>query len=170
MAGALLVTLLVIVAFVAVRALMRDNQPTEREPVDYLGAVDGAQGSGLTVVYPPRLPAGWRATSVDLRPSDPPRWSLGLLTDEDRFVGVQQEDDDLGDLLATYVDGDASEGETVAIDSAVASRWRSFSDEGGDHAYAAEVGGLGWVLVYGSVDAPVLRDIVAELVTTLRQG
>ena len=31
----------------------------------------------------------------------------GLLTDDERFVGVRQEDDQLDDLLATYVDEDA---------------------------------------------------------------
>lgn len=166
--GALLVTLLVVAGYVVFRAVVRENPATEATPVDYLSAVEGAQGGGGTVVYPPSLPTGWVATSVEYDPTDPPAWSLGVLTDESRFVGLRQQDADLDDLLTTYVDPEPDRGADVTIDSPLADTWQSWSDRGGDHAYAAEVPGLGWVLVYGSADPDVLREYAATLTTTPR--
>ena len=57
MVGALLVTLLVILAFVAFRALNRSNLDVKPERVDYLAQVRYAQQAGSEVVYPARLPA-----------------------------------------------------------------------------------------------------------------
>ena len=44
----------------------------------------------------------------------------------------------------------------------MARTWRTFSDSGGDHAYAAEVG-RDEVLVYGSADVADLRRVVGLL-------
>ena len=48
--------------------------------------------------------------------------------------------------------------------SAVGDRWRTFSDSGGDHAYATERGHQ-WILVYGSASTDDLRWLAAHLVT-----
>ena len=165
--GALVVTLLAIGAFVAFRAINRDTPEISPTRVDYLSAVDGAQQSGFDVVYPPSLPQGWIADSVHLVPAEPPSWGLGMLTDDGRFVGVRQADESVDDLVATYVDEHADRGGTVRIDSRLAGRWQSFSDSGGDHAYAAEVG-KDTVLVYGSADTADLRLVVERLTTKKR--
>jgi hypothetical protein len=89
---------------------------------------------------------------------------LAMTTADDHFAGLHEEDADLGELVDTYVGTDATEGETIALDSAVASRWRTFSDPGGDHGYAAEVGGQ-TVLVYGSAPQDELETLVASLTT-----
>ena len=46
----------------------------------------------------------------------------------------------------------------------VASTWETYSDEGGDLAYAAEVGGM-TVLVYGSADRDDIEQLVGSLTT-----
>jgi len=62
MVGALLVTLLVIGAFVAFRACNRTDLVVDPEHVDYLTQVGFAQEAGDQVVYPASLPTGWFAT------------------------------------------------------------------------------------------------------------
>ena len=63
-----------------------------------------------------------------------------MTTADDHFAGLHEEDEDVAALVDTYVGTDATEGPATTLDSEVASRWRTFSDPGGDHGYAAEVG------------------------------
>lgn len=160
--GAMIVTVAVVVAFVAFRAFFRDQPEVRPEPVDYLAAVAHAQDQGLRPVHPRELPAGWVATSVTSTAGDTPSWSLGLLTDEGDFVGVQQEDTSVDSLLETHVDEEVSEEGTVATPGSVAREWAAYADEGGDHAYAAELGRQ-TVLVYGSAPAEDLEEFLGLL-------
>jgi hypothetical protein len=160
--GSMIVIVVLVLGFVLFRALFRDNDEVEQEPVDYLAAVGAAQQSGARLVYPPTLPKGWTATSIQYAPGARPAWGLGMLTADGTFAGVRQEDAALETLLATYVDENPIQGDTVTIDSPIASRWQEWSDDGGDHAYAATVGD-DEVLVYGSASAADLRTLVESL-------
>ena len=83
----------------------------------------------------------------------------GITTTDDASGSAAQTDmDSASRLCLSCHDG------TVALDSEVASRWRTFSDPGGDHAYAAEVGGQ-TVLVYGSAPQDELETLVESLTT-----
>ena len=113
-------------------------------------------------MYPDALPPGWIATRADAGAAGDESWSLTMLTDEDRFVGIHQADAELETLVASDVDEDAVEGEAVGVANVLAPRWRQFTDDGGDTAYAAEVDGE-WVLVYGSAPADDLLTIVESL-------
>ena len=57
--GSLIVLVVVVLAFVAFRAVFRDNDAVDVEPVDYLAVVAPAQEAGIRIVYPPSLPEGW---------------------------------------------------------------------------------------------------------------
>ena len=160
--GSMIVLVLVVLAFVGLRAVFRDNDAVEVDPVDYLSVVGPAQEAGVPVVYPPTLPDGWKATSVDFDPGDRPAWGVGMLTDDGKFVGVRQEDADLDSLLDTYVDEDAAEGDTVTVEGALVPEWQEWSDAGGDHAYAASIGDYE-ILVYGPADTDDLLTIVKSL-------
>jgi hypothetical protein len=162
--GALVVTLLVIGAFVAFRALNRDELEVGPESVDYLEQAGLAQDAGLDVVYPRDLPDGWRATNVEVVPGERPVWGVSLLTDGQRYVGIRQEDDQLDDLLATYVDADAEARPDVRVEGSVAQQWQVFEDDGGDLAYAAELGD-DVVMVYGSAGEEDLRLVLERLTT-----
>lgn len=162
--GSMIVTLLAIGAFVALRALNREELEVTPEPVDYRAVVANVQGSGFDVVHPTDLPAGWIATSVDFVPGDDPAFGIGMLTDDGEFAGLRQEDAPLDDLLATYVDDEPTEGEELTVTGSVARTWRSFTDSGGDHAYAATLGD-DEVLVYGSASAADLRRLIGTLTT-----
>ena len=162
--GALIVTLLVIGAFVAFRALNRDELELRPASVDYLEQAGLAQDAGLDVVYPRDLPAGWQATNVEVVPGERPVWAVSLLTDDQRFVGIRQEDDQLDDLLATYVDDRVEVRPDVRIEGSVAKDWQVFEDDGGDLAYAAELGDQ-VVMVYGSAGEDDLRLVLEQLTT-----
>ena len=160
--GAMIVTVLFVLAFVGWRSLFRNDVDERVEPVDWTESVQVARQAGLDVVRPRELPAGWTATSVDLRAGDEPRWGLGVLTDEGRFVGIRQQDTSVSDLVETYVDEDASEGDEVRVGSAVSDTWQTWSDDGGDHGYSAEVGD-DVVLVYGSAPTADIEAYLALL-------
>lgn len=162
--GAMIVTVLAILVFVGFRSLFRDNDAVEREPVDYAGVVGSARDAGFDVVAPRSLPAGWTATSVDIDRTRDKSWSLGVLTDAGKFIGIQQADDSLTSLLETYVDEDATEGEPTTLPNDVApeGEWQSFTDDGGDTAYAVELGDE-VLLVYGSAPDADIRAYIALL-------
>ena len=153
MVGALIVTVLVVLAFVAWRGLFRTEVDNTAVAVDWEESVELAQQVDLQVVHPRELPTGWIATSVD--PSfggDDPRWGMGVLTADGDFIGIRQEDASADDLAEVYVDEDAEAGEDAAVPSEVTDTWQTWSDEGGDHGYSTELDDDA-VLVYGS--APV---------------
>jgi hypothetical protein len=160
--GSLIVLVVVVLAFVFFRGVFRDNGAVEVDPVDYLAVVGPAQQARMRVVYPPSLPSGWKATSVDFDPGERPAWGVGMLTDDGKFVGVRQEDSSLDSLLDANVDEDAVEGDTVTVEGAIVPEWQEWSDEGGDHAYAASVGDYE-VLVFGTASTDDLLTIVRSL-------
>lgn len=152
MTGALIVTVLVVVAFVTWRSLFRPDVDDTPRPVDWRESVELAGQAGLQVVRPRELPAGWTATSVDLRAGDDPRWGLGVLTDDGDFVGIRQQDASVDALVEQYVDEKAEAGDDASVPSDVTDTWQTWSDSGGDHGFSTELGDEA-VLVYGS--APV---------------
>ena len=158
MVGALLILLLVIGGYVAFRAVTRDDLEVEPETVDYLETVGFAQDGDLTVVYPPTVPSGWKATSVDAQPGQ--EWGIGFLTPAG-FAGIQQSEESSSTVVETYVDEDATEGDPVTI---AGSEWETWTDEGGDVGYLGEVDGQ-QVLVYGSASPEALRSLAASLTT-----
>ena len=159
MTGALIVTVLFVVAFVTWRGLFRTDTDDTPVAVDWQESVELADQAGLEVVRPRELPAGWVATSVDLQAGDDPRWGLGVLTDDGDFVGIRQQDTSVDALVEQYVDEKAEAGEDASVDSEITDTWQTWSDPGGDHGWSTEVGDDA-VLVYGS--APV-ADIEAYL-------
>jgi hypothetical protein len=160
--ASLVVTVLAVGAFVALRAFGSDDLEVRPEPVDYLSVVDAAQDAGIDVVYPPTLPRGWEATSVDYAPGGRLDWGIGTLTDDGKFAGVRQADDSVDDLLDAWVDADPVEGDPIEVPGAVVRQWRSWSDSGGDHAFSAELGDT-TVLVFGSASVDDLRDLLGRL-------
>ncbi len=160
--GALIVTLLTVGAFVLMRSLVRADAEVERDPVDYATAAEAARSAGFDVISPAELPVGWMATAVDLEQTDPPLWGLSVLTDEDKFVGLRQEDESVSDLVEVNIDEDAVEGDPLVLDSVLGSTWQTWTDEGGDTGYSIEYGDQ-TVLVYGSAPAADLREFITLL-------
>ena len=163
MVGALIVTILFVLAFVGWRGLFRDDVDSAAATVDWQESVKLADDAGLRVVRPSELPDGWQATSVDLvAVGDDPRWGLGVLTDDDDFIGIRQQDASVDDLVGLYVDDDPTEGEEVSLTSDVASTWQTWSDDGGDHGYSTELGDES-LLVYGSAPVEEIESFIGLL-------
>lgn len=162
--GATVVTVLAVVALVVARNLISDDVEIEPADVAYLEKVEQAQGAGLEPIYPPTLPEGWQATGAEVTPGQPPGFGLALLTDDEAFVGIRQSGLSVDDLLDEHVAETVDEGEPFAATGSVAAQWQTYSDEGGDLAYAAQVGET-TVLVYGSADRADLQALVDSLTT-----
>ncbi len=162
--GAIIVLVLLVIAIVFVRGAFRETPTYEPEHIDYLALVTSVQQAGLTPAYPAELPEGWYVKDAAFTPGDRPVLDLAMTTDDERFAGVHQEDRSAGELVDTYLGGDATEGDPVRITGSVAPEWRTFSDSGGDHAFAAELGEE-VVVVYGSASEDDLRALVESLTT-----
>ena len=92
MVGAMVVLVVLLVAWVAIQSLVKDQPDSAVRTVDYAQVVAPArEAAKFDLVAPASLPKGWRATSVTFRDTLPQHWHLGVLTDDDRYVGLEQE-------------------------------------------------------------------------------
>jgi hypothetical protein len=159
MIGALLVLLGVIAGFVVFREIIREDPESPVTAVDYQQPLGFArEQAGFPVLAPERLPDGWRATTVDFS-GEPPRWHLGVLTDEDRYVGLEQARSSEKSMLTTYVDADPTQGEDVTV---AGQAWQTWTDDGGDTALLRTDGEV-TTLVVSSASQDVLVDYVRNL-------
>ena len=127
--GSILVLVLAVVAIVLVRGTFRETPTYEPEHVDYLALVTSVQQAGLTPAYPAALPEGWYVKDAAFTPGDRPVLDLAMTTDDERFAGLHQEDRSVGELVGTYVGGDATEGDPVRIEGTVEKVSEAESDE-----------------------------------------
>lgn len=164
--GSMIVAVVVVLGVVVFRETFRDTPEFEPESVDYLPAVAALQGEGRQVAYPPELPDGWMVTGIDVEPGQRPSWSMALLTDDDKYVGIHQRDEDIDRLVEEHIDENATEGEPVRLDSPIASEWTTYSDDGGDHGFATTIttdAGEESLLVYGSAPTEDLEALIGLL-------
>jgi hypothetical protein len=163
--GALLVTVLAVLAFVAFRAVTTDKEPTPVRAVDYEAVVTSARADDqLLVMAPARLPLGWKATSATYDGGASPTWHLGTLTDDGKYVGVEESRSSTEELADEHVDADAERGEDVTIEGQA---WQTWTDAGGDYAVARSLVVEGqtvesW-LVVGTAPEAEIREFAASL-------
>lgn len=169
MAGALIVTLLVIGAFVAFRALNRNELEVTPQRFDYLAQVRYAQESGAEPVYPARLPSGWYATTMTFSAAgSSPEVDLSMLTGDGRYVGFVESPRAVPDLLTTYVDPHPRFGTSVSVSGSVATQWSTWTDADGDTALVAQRGTgkrLESLMVFGTVSRSQLAQLAGSLTT-----
>ena len=163
--GAMVVTVIAVLAFVAFRAVTRDNEPTPVATVDYTVSMKAGRAEGkLQVLVPERLLSGWKATSATYDGGTKPAWHLGLLTDRGKYVGIEESEASIEDLAAEHVDADAERGKDVTIGGET---WQTFTDAGGDYAVARSLkeGGRtveSWIVV-GTAPEQEIRDFAGSL-------
>lgn len=161
----MIVLVLAVLAYWVVQNVLHDQPDGAPVAADYLSTVEDVQGAGIDVVYPRTLPKGWIAShEPEFTPGDRPVWSVPILTDDGRFVGIQQEDARLSDMLHVALPRGARQGEDVRIDSQVGESWSSWSSGNGDHAFATEAGD-DTLLVYGSAPVEDLKRLIGVLTT-----
>ncbi len=161
---ALLITVVAVGGLLWVLGLFRSDTSIRPDEVDYLAIAGEAQDAELAPVYPASLPDGWFATAYEIQPGEEPVLEIRLLTGDDDFAGIHQSSASASELVRTYVDEDATPTDIYSDADSVAGAWQGYEDEGGDTAYAAEVGGK-TVLVYGSASAEELQDLIGRLTT-----
>lgn len=162
--AALVITVVAVGGLLWVLGLFRSDLEVDPEEVDYLGVAGEAQDAGLEPIYPTSLPKGWIATGYDVTAVDEQVLEIRMLTDDELFVAIHQEQAPASELVRRYVDEDASTIDIYTADGSVAEAWQGFEDEGGDTAYVSEVGDE-TVLVYGSASAEELQDLIERLTT-----
>lgn len=175
--ASMIVLVVIVVPLVLVTHLWSDARRTTdgvapiTPAVQYREIVKEVQQSGQTLVYPPKLPAGWRATSADWDiTTDPtrPQWRLGILTADQQFVGLYEQDAPVESLVTATIDKDAKQGEGATIATDVGDRWSTWTDTGGDVGYAISVGRR-TLVVYGTSDSDV-RTLMALLTNRVLPG
>lgn len=161
--AAMVVLVAVVLAIVGYRALFRAELEVDPSAVDYREAGEAVADAGIPVVLPTALPSGWIATSAEVERGGSPVWRLGVLTDDQRFVGLRHGEADAEGLLEeTYPDEEYAATDDVTVPGAeVATAWRAWA-VGEDLAWAADLGGT-TVLVHGSAPAAELEAFVGTL-------
>ncbi|QMW67212.1 DUF4245 domain-containing protein [Mumia sp. ZJ1417] len=82
------------------------NTPDERPPVAYEQTVEDVRQTAPYPVYSPTsLPDGWRANGVTFKPGESGRWHLGVLTEDDRYIGLEQALDSAPRMIEAYAPG-----------------------------------------------------------------
>ncbi len=163
--GAMIVTVLAVLAFVGFRALTTDHDPTPVQTVDYVAVAKASRSDGkLKILVPEPLPSGWKATSATYTRGASPAWHLGMLTTSGRYVGVEEAAASVQDLATEHVDPDAKPGKDVTIGGET---WQTFTDAGGDYAVArsgtACDDDVDSVLVVGTAPEKQIRELAGSL-------
>ncbi len=159
MIGAMLVLLLVIGAFVAFRDVNRTDPGNPVDAVEWKQPTQVArQEASFTVLAPDRLPTGWIATSVRYGAGADGTWHIGMLTDQQRYVGLEQSTTTVSGMVETYVDENATQGQDVEVGGRT---WESWSDSR-DTALVRKDGRT-VTLVVGTVTESVLEQFAATL-------
>jgi hypothetical protein len=160
--GAMIVMVLVVLAFVVFRGAFRDNDEYDAPDLDYRDFVASIQQLGLEPVYPPELPKGWTTKDASYQTGERPVVDLVFTTDDGHTAGIHRGGAGEHDLLVTYV----GEGVTESQDSLGTdlASWTGWVDTDGDHAWTAHVGD-DTVLVYSSGDPDELLTFVQSLTT-----
>ena len=149
--------------FVALRGFTRDQGEVEVPPVDYLDAVARGRRRRAGARAPPRAARGLARHQRGPRPGRVARVDDG---DADRRRALRR-DPPGGGVGRRHGRGGARRGRRGGrrghrCDSDLADTWTTWTDEGGDTGYAAELGDE-TVLVYGSAPAEDLEEVIALL-------
>jgi Protein of unknown function (DUF4245) len=163
-AGGLVVAMAVLVAlvlgYVGLRSLI-SSPPNDEQTVDYARVVpDVRKAARLAILAPPSLPHGWRATSVRFTDDPPQHWHLGVLTEQNRYVGLEQGQQAVTAMVNEYVDSAASRRRPVRVG---ARTWASYTDSGGDLALVRRDGQTTTLVVGHEVPRATLVSYVASL-------
>jgi hypothetical protein len=160
MVGAMAVLVGLVLVYVGVQALT-DRPSADVTTVDYAPVVPAArQAVDFELVAPPRLPEGWRATTASFTGEPDAHWHLGVLTQQGRYVGLEQGDMSVRAMLAGFVDESTTPGGPVEV---AQRRWATYTDSGGDLALVRRVGDTTTLVVGHHVPRAELVSYTASL-------
>lgn len=133
------------------------NTPEEAvKPIDYAKTVTNARPAAeFELVAPSALPKGWAATSARFTPTS---WHLGVLTDDEKYVGLEQAKFGAKQLVAKYAK-DSKPAGTVRIDG---EEWDLHKGPGAEVTYVRNTDGV-TTLVTGEATRAEVEAYVASL-------
>ncbi len=159
--GALVVLLMVIGGYMLLRALNHTDPASPTPSVGYHQAARYArQQAAFTVLAPPRLPHGWRATTVGFTPKPDQHWHLGVLTDQNRYVGLEQGDQSVHSMVRAYVAPHPRPGRPATVGG---DTWATWTDQRGDLALVRRAGNTTTLVIGHDVPRARLAAYVASL-------
>ena len=133
---------------VAFTAFLRDDPPKPASDVDFAQiAAEASAGVDYPLLAPREVPEGWEANSARLTPGDPPSWHLGMVTADEDYIGLEQAEASIDEMLDEHASGARSDG--AATVGGV--EWSVRTDGEGDTTFVRRDAGV-TVLVTG--DAP----------------
>lgn len=124
--------------------------------VDWQTTVEQARpAADFALVAPTALPAGWKATSVRYRPAS---WHLGVLTDDQDYVGLEQVKLGTQATVERFAEGSTASGEaTIAGES-----WSVRKGPQDRLTFVRREGGL-TTLVNGTAPRAEMEDYISSL-------
>ena len=159
--GAMLVLVVLVVGYTVLRSVTSNDPEPSVQSVDFATQVPAARkAAAFDLVAPARLPTGWRATSVGYTDSPASHWHIGVLTDKDRYVGLEQGNQDVRSAVEQYVDPDATRGGTAQVGGL---SWRRYTDTKNDTALVRRAGRTTTLVVGHDVPRAQLEAYVASL-------
>ncbi len=154
---------LVVLVVYGVGQLIYGRDPETVAPdVDYATAASSAQQvADFGLLAPPRLPAGWISNSARFEPGERGGWHLGVLTDDEEYIGLEQFKRTEAELVDEFADGSKDAG-AVTIDGR---EWRVRQGAENPVVLVTTIEDTA-VLVTSTAD----RDVVEEYVASLEAG
>ena len=137
-------------------------EPTETErSVDYESAlVSARRDAAFDLLAPRSLPEGWYANSVRYEPGVKGRWHLGVITDTDAYIGLEQTPVSIRRTVEDY----APETEAKGNITAGGFEWELRQSPKNETSLVRRTEGI-TVLVTGTATAAVIEKYAASLVT-----
>lgn len=151
---------ILIAAVAGFTAFLRDEPPDPAAAdVDYRTIVAEARDAlRYDLFAPDELPEGWQANNARVEPGEPPGWHLGVLTADDDYIGLEQQQASVGDMVAQHSDGSRPAGAAQ-----IGGReWQVRDDPDGDTTYVSSAGGV-TVLVTGDAPAEQIESYIGSL-------
>jgi hypothetical protein len=129
------------------------------EAVDYVTAAEEARGdAAFDVLAPSSLPKGWKATTVRYESGERGQWHLGVLTDQDEYIGLEQ----TGIGTQRAIERFAPKTEATGKATVGGQSWQVRQSGRGENTLVREDGDI-TIIVTGTADLATIKDYAETL-------
>jgi len=150
---------LIVLGLYAFGKLFTQEPESPVDAIDYATIVDQARpAAGFDLLAPSSLPKGWKATSASLNID---WWHLGVLTDDEEYIGLEQIKGSSDRAVARFADGSKADGKTE-IDGET---WAVRKGPLKRTTYVRTAGDV-TTLVVGTTSRSVIEDYISSLSTS----
>lgn len=147
-----------VAAVVVFTSFLTDEPPPPSASVDYRQITGEAREVvDYEVLAPADVPKGWRSNGARLERGETMAWHLGMLTDSDDYIGIEQSGESVRSMVEQYSQDTHPDGTTKLAGE----RWKVRTG-GEETTFVRREGGI-TTLVTG--DAP--RDQIESYITSL---